>query len=177
MLLYLAGLSRRITITNAVPRRQASFCLRGNRSAFSWADLTPDAFHRARNRAYKQKSIPARARRDLVFPERPARTETRSFSLLESRVAHDRTLPRRAYDRRHGRPRSAERVLHRGEQRRCVEDHGCRARVDARLRRATDGIDRRSRRGAFEPERDLRRERRGGSEARSLEWRRHLQID
>ena len=82
-------------------------------------------------------------------------------------VAVHRPVPRRADGRRDGRAGPAERVLHRRQQRRRLEDDRLRPRVEADLRRPADRLDRRARRRPVEPERHLRRQRRRACSGRT----------
>ncbi len=63
--------------------------------------------------------------------------------------------------------RPAQRLLHRREQRRRLEDDRLRPHVDADLRRPADRLDRRDRRRAVGSERHLRRQRRRAASART----------
>ena len=91
-------------------------------------------------------------------------------------LALHRPVPRRpdgAADRRAG---PAERLLHRRQQRRRLEDDRLRPHLDADLRRPADRLDRRARGRAVRSQRHLRRQRRGPAAARPLRRRRHVQV-
>ncbi len=108
---------------------------------------------------------------------RAGRATHRPVDVLGDALADDRTVPRRPHEGGGGHSEQPN-VFYVGvEQRRRVEDDRLRPHVEADLRRPADRLDRRDRRRAVEPERDLRRQRRGAAAARPLDRRRRLQVD
>ena len=109
-------------------------------------------------------------------PAARRRAPGRPVAVSRAALPRHRTVPREPHGRRRGRAHRAQRLLHGRQRRRRLEDRRLRPHVDADLRRGADGIGRRHRGVALEPERHLRRERRGPAPARPRRGRRHLQV-
>ena len=91
-----------------------------------------------------------RIARALLSRARRVRPTDRFRVLRRTRVANDRPVSRRPDGRVDRRARTAERLLHRRQQRRRLEDDRLRRTCGADLRRPADRIDRRARRRAVE---------------------------
>ena len=108
-------------------------------------------------------------------PDRPSPRRPNPRQLRRPPLARYRTVPRRPHRRRRRHPRPAQRLLHRRQQRRRLEDRRLRPHLEADLRRPAHRLDRRHRRRAVRPQHHLRGQRRRPAAARSFRRRRHVQ--
>ena len=143
----------------------------------SWTACYEQPLRFASGRAPARRSRRARRRGRRLRHARGPVAARRPDALLRPQVADDRTVPRRPRQRRQRRARTTDHVLLRVGRRRRLEDDQRRPHLDAGLRLAAGRLDRRHRRRALQPERRLRRDRRGRHAVADLVRQRRLQVD
>ena len=104
------------------------------------------------------------------------RPNLRPGQLRRPALARHRTVSRRPDGRRGRHPGTAQRLLHRREQWRRLEDRRLRPHLETHLRRSAHRLHRRSRHRALRPQHHLCRQRRRIAAARPLRRRRHVQV-